>query len=176
MARDLSHMRSLAMLLAMLSLPLPLSALAARVVANPKAVPTKAAPSRPPARARSDAHIEKDIRQPFRQIGNWRREVHGPCSASTRAWPSGWARLGGASAVPNHIEISEAAQEKRLKTWKLAAAAPRSNVALPAPKRARSLALVGGGSGPTVFNWYAHQGRKTNRPRRHHHSAVCPFS
>jgi osmotically-inducible protein OsmY len=125
MTRDLSHMRSLAMVLAMLSLPIPHPALAAGVVANPKAVPTKAvAPSRPAAPARSDADIEKDIRNRFSKskIGVEKYTVHVQGGVATiegktdviqhKGVATRLARLGGASAVSNHIQISEAAKEK----------------------------------------------------------------
>jgi hypothetical protein len=99
--------------------------LAAGVVANPKAVPTKAAaPSRPPAPARSDAVIEKDIRNRFAKskIGVEKYTDHVQGGVATiegktnviqhKGVATRLARLGGASAVANHIEISEAAKEK----------------------------------------------------------------
>jgi BON domain len=86
--------------------------------APPKTAPRKSAP------ARSDADIEKDIRSRFARskIGADKYQVHVQGGVATiegktdviqhKGVATHLAKLGGAVAVKNHIEISEAAKEK----------------------------------------------------------------
>ena len=90
-------------------------------VAPPKASARKSAP------ARSDADIEKDIRARFARskIGAEKYQVHVQGGVATiegktdviqhKGVATRLAKLGGAAAVKNHIEISEAAKEKAAK-------------------------------------------------------------
>jgi hypothetical protein len=87
----------------------------------PKAVARKSAP------ARSDADIEKDIRSRFARskIGAEKYQVHVQGGVATiegktdviqhKGVATRLAKLGGAVAVKNRIEISEAAKEKAAK-------------------------------------------------------------
>lgn len=93
---------------------------------SPKAppAPAKAGVSQKPTAARSDAAIEKDIRARFAKskIGVEKFQVHVQGGVATiegktnvvqhKGVATRLARSGGAAAVVNHIEISEAAREK----------------------------------------------------------------
>jgi hypothetical protein len=89
----------------------------------PKAAPAKAAATKS-APARSDAEIEKDIRARLAKskIGAEKYQVHVQGGVATiegktdviqhKGVATRLAKAGGAVAVKNHIEISEAAKEK----------------------------------------------------------------
>jgi hypothetical protein len=90
---------------------------------GPKAAPAKAPATKSPP-ARSDADIEKDIRARFAKskIGVEKYQVHVQGGVATiegktdviqhKGTATRLAKAGGAVAVKNHIEISEAAKEK----------------------------------------------------------------
>jgi hypothetical protein len=111
-------MRSLLMVVAMAA-----AGWAAGTVASVRTVPPKAA-ARKSAPARSDADIEKDIRSRFARskIGVEKYQVHVQGGVATiegktdviqhKGVATRLAKLGGAVAVKNHIEISEAAKQK----------------------------------------------------------------
>jgi len=121
-------MRSLAVFAAMLSLFLPRLGFASGTPVTAKPVST----TKPAAKAtahsaspsRSDADIEKDIRARFAKskIGVEKYQVHVQGGVATiegkpdviqhKGVATRLAKSGGASAVSNHIEISEAAKEK----------------------------------------------------------------
>lgn len=121
-------MRSLTMFVAMLSLAIPRLAFATGPLVTANSVTTPKAPAktaaRPPAPARSDADIEKDIRARFARskIGPEKYQVHVQGGAATiegktdviqhKGVATRLARLGGATSVSNHIQVSEAAKEK----------------------------------------------------------------
>jgi hypothetical protein len=91
--------------------------------ASPKAAPAKAAASKT-APARSDADIEKDIRARFAKskIGAEKYQIHVQGGVATiegktdviqhKGTATRLAKAGGAVAVKNRIEISEAAKQK----------------------------------------------------------------
>jgi hypothetical protein len=92
-------------------------------VSTPKG-PAKLGTSARPAPARSDADIEKDIRNRFSKskISTEKYQVHVQGGVATiegktdviqhKGVATRLARLGGATSVSNHIEVSEAAKER----------------------------------------------------------------
>jgi hypothetical protein len=126
LGRDLGHMRSLAILVAMLSLAIPRSGFATGplVTASSVTTPKPKPAARPLPPARSDAEIEKDIRARFARskIGAEKYQVHVQGGVATiegktdviqhKGVATRLAKLGGARSVSNHIQVSEAAREK----------------------------------------------------------------
>jgi BON domain len=123
-------MRSLAIFVAMLSLAMPWPGVSAAPNSTPvvSTPPTKRAPTKVAAKkgapARSDTEIEKDIRNRFAQskigVEKFQVRVQGGVASiegktntiQHKGVATRLARLGGAVAVSNHIEISEAAKQK----------------------------------------------------------------
>ncbi|MBV8902550.1 MAG: BON domain-containing protein [Acidobacteriia bacterium] len=123
-------MRNALISVAMISMAVPQSAWTAAVGTTnpvtpaPTKAPAKTAPRAKAAPARSDADIEKDIRARFARskISVEKYQVHVQGGVATiegktnviqhKGVATRLAKLGGAVAVSNHIEISEAAREK----------------------------------------------------------------
>jgi hypothetical protein len=119
-------MRSFTIMAAMLSLAVPWPGRTAGTLVSPGSLSTpKPKPvTRPAAPVRSDAEIEKDIRNRFSKskIGAEKYQVHVQGGVATiegktdviqhKGVATRLARLGGATGVKNQIQISEAAKQK----------------------------------------------------------------
>ncbi len=119
-------MRSFAIMVAMLSLAVPRPGWTAGTLVTPQSVQTtKPKPvTRRAAPVRTDADIEKDIRNRFSKskIGAEKYQVHVQGGVATiegktdviqhKGVATRLARLGGATSVKNEIQISEAAKQK----------------------------------------------------------------
>ena len=117
-------MRTLVILLSMAAAGWAATTVDTAKVPKPAAAPVKAGASQKPVPARSDAAIEKDIRARFAKskIGVEKYQVHVQGGVATiegktnvvqhKGVATRLARSGGAVAVANHIEVSEAAREK----------------------------------------------------------------
>jgi hypothetical protein len=153
-------MRSFAIMVAMLSLAVPRPGWTAGTLVTPQSVKTTKpkAVTRPAGPARSDADIEKDIRNRFSKskIGGEKYQVHVQGGVATiegktdiiqhKGVATRLARLGGATSVKNQIQISDAAKQKaaqNLATGRrraqvkrgAARSEPRSQTAVAAAKR-----------------------------------------
>jgi hypothetical protein len=119
-------MRSFAIMVAMLSLAVPRPGRTAGTLVTPSSVSTpKPKPVvRPAAPSRSDADIEKDIRNRFSKskIAVEKYQVHVQGGVATiegktdviqhKGVATRLARLGGATSIKNQIQISDAAKQK----------------------------------------------------------------